>query len=478
VPTSSADIKDDTIDSADYAGGSIDAEHLAADIVDETKIADDGIDSEHYNDGSIDAVHLAADIIDETKIADDGIDSEHYNDGSIDEDHLAAALAFDDGDLLNLGGITMSGTNDEGLVLPAWANVTPTTDQAYLTYDSSANALKVYEGGWVTIGATAAPIDALYVTLQVDGTLSAERVLTESTQGIDFTDGGANSTLTVSIDTTEVDATTWSDAANASNTWTFDVSGTNTTMIAGSAMMSFSHDVTVTGNDIVFGNAETLSNATNGSIIATDGTNEIAIFKTVGSAAAEITISPATTGNNPVISATGENDAGIVFQNAEGEEYLLLDSVGTDKNYLKVLSSATGTGLDNQVSLAAVGDDTNIGMIIDTKGTGTLTLGTADTNFVVTSDAFTVGEAGAVSGVTTLAMTSTLTGATGATLGSATTDATNDLIMIMGNRADDPTTTMAMSDDVNGDFSIVLTNGDDADITLTATDDIYLDFRR
>lgn len=54
------EILDDTIDSADYAAGSIDAEHLAADIVDETKIADDGIDSEHYNDGSIDLVHLAA----------------------------------------------------------------------------------------------------------------------------------------------------------------------------------------------------------------------------------------------------------------------------------------------------------------------------------------------------------------------------------------------------------------------------------
>ena len=88
----SADIKDDTIESADYAAGSIDAEHLAADIIDETKIADDGIDSEHYNNGSIDAVHLAADIIDETKIADDGINSEHYNDGSVDFVHLGTDL--------------------------------------------------------------------------------------------------------------------------------------------------------------------------------------------------------------------------------------------------------------------------------------------------------------------------------------------------------------------------------------------------
>ncbi len=35
------------------------------------------------------ALGVAADAIDEAKIADDGIDSEHYNNGSIDEAHLA-----------------------------------------------------------------------------------------------------------------------------------------------------------------------------------------------------------------------------------------------------------------------------------------------------------------------------------------------------------------------------------------------------
>ncbi len=73
LPAGSIDgteLLDDTVDSADYAAGSIDAEHLAADIIDETKIADNGIDSEHYNDGSIDAVHIAADVITHTYIAD------------------------------------------------------------------------------------------------------------------------------------------------------------------------------------------------------------------------------------------------------------------------------------------------------------------------------------------------------------------------------------------------------------------------
>jgi hypothetical protein len=63
---------------------------LAADLIDETKLADDSIDSEHYNDGSIDHAHLAGDCVDGDNIADDSVDSEHYVDGSIDHAHLAA----------------------------------------------------------------------------------------------------------------------------------------------------------------------------------------------------------------------------------------------------------------------------------------------------------------------------------------------------------------------------------------------------
>jgi len=54
------------------------------------------INSDHYVDGSIDAIHLAADVIDETKIADDGIDSEHYNDGSIDLAHMSSVSVDSD----------------------------------------------------------------------------------------------------------------------------------------------------------------------------------------------------------------------------------------------------------------------------------------------------------------------------------------------------------------------------------------------
>ena len=66
--------------------------------------------------------------------------------------------------------------------------------------------------------------------------------------GIDVTNGVG--TITLDFDSTEIDATTWSDSANVSNLWTFDVSGTDTTMLAGSGLMSFSHDIAVLGDNI------------------------------------------------------------------------------------------------------------------------------------------------------------------------------------------------------------------------------------
>ena len=67
---------------------------LPAGQITSTAMAVNSIDSDSYVDGSIDAVHLAADIVDESKIADDGVDSEHYNDGSVDNVHLSNDAAL------------------------------------------------------------------------------------------------------------------------------------------------------------------------------------------------------------------------------------------------------------------------------------------------------------------------------------------------------------------------------------------------
>lgn len=56
-----------------------------------------------------------------------------------------------------------------------------------------------------------------------------------------------------SFTSTAVDDTTWSDGSNATNTWTFDVSGTDHTMVAGNGVVTFGDAVIVT--DIFTANA-------------------------------------------------------------------------------------------------------------------------------------------------------------------------------------------------------------------------------
>ena len=66
----------------------------------------------------------------------------------------------------------------------------------------------------------------------------------EGGTGIDVSDDGDGS-VTLGFDSTELDDLTWSSGLNAVNTWTFDVSGQDTTMKAGDGIMTFSHDVDV-----------------------------------------------------------------------------------------------------------------------------------------------------------------------------------------------------------------------------------------
>ena len=109
----------------------------------------------------------------------------------------------------------------------------------------------------------------------------------DATEGyaIDLT-GVDDVSMTIDWDATEVDALTWSDGANASNTWTMDLSGTNVSLIYSSALLSLtggftcSLDLIVTGGDITLGTSKIFSGGDTTSlnlIDAIDATTESTI---------------------------------------------------------------------------------------------------------------------------------------------------------------------------------------------------------
>ena len=99
-----------SIDSDEYIDGSIDREHLAADIVDGTKIADDAINSEHYTDGSIDTAHIADLNVTGAKLALDHRSSGNADDVKTGNQH---DYIFFDGDV----GISFFTANAEDMRL-------------------------------------------------------------------------------------------------------------------------------------------------------------------------------------------------------------------------------------------------------------------------------------------------------------------------------------------------------------------------
>ena len=156
-----------SIDSDEYIDGSIDREHLAADIIDGTKIADDAIDSEHYADGSIDTAHIADNQITLAKMAGIARGKIIYGDASGDPAVLApgtnAQVLSTDGTDLTWTDISVSSLAADNLSAGD-AAILLTTSSGNITIDAAANdsdiILKGTDGGadttFLTIDGSAA----------------------------------------------------------------------------------------------------------------------------------------------------------------------------------------------------------------------------------------------------------------------------------------------------------------------------------
>ena len=184
------------------------------------------------------------------------------NDKAIAAAQLADVITRPDGSFIDLSGITPSNSTDEGIALPNWANVTPTSDKNFVTIDRSANALKFYNGGWVTVTPSGAPTTSKYLTLGYDATLSNEELFTPGV-GLAATDAGANSTYTLAVDLSTLvgNQTLWN-GSQSSRTLTFNLSGTDPVFTIGSSSVDLTTGTLKQGGtQVVLGSLGTTDNA-------------------------------------------------------------------------------------------------------------------------------------------------------------------------------------------------------------------------
>ncbi len=114
-----------------------------------------------------------------------------------------------------------------------------------------------------------------------------------------------------------------------------------------------------------------------------DQNEPMLVLEPVAGGVNEITISNAASGNNPTIACTnvdagGDDDQGITFQNQDGEEMLILDSVAASVNEVTITSAAAG----GNPSIAATGGDGDADLLIDADGAGNVTIGNVSTGVV------------------------------------------------------------------------------------------------
>ena len=121
--------------------------------------------------------------------------------------------------------------------------------------------------------------------------------------------------------------------------------------------------------------------------------NEIIRLTNTSSAQNELNVTNAATGNSPILSATGDDTnidliikpkgtGAILLKDGDGNELINTSRTASAVNGITIGNAATGNG----PTLSASGDDTNIDLNIEGKGTGEIKLG-SNINFLNDTDA-------------------------------------------------------------------------------------------
>lgn len=280
-------------------------------------------------------------------------------------------------------------------------------------------------GLWIRTGGGGgggAPVDATYVVMSFNSTLTAERKLTAGTNVV-ITDGGANSNVTISAAPTDPGNPLTSVQTNQGGIFYGD--------------LGFLYDITT--DQVSLGEA----NGTTGSIKFFNNSNLFSTTLNPGVAASDLTIKlftslPGSGSECVQISSTGQlsttgsacssggggiggsgtvpqvayfsgtttlsSSPGIVFntptqatidlpiltdgiQDANGNNLVLISVAASAVNYFNWTNAATG----NAPIFAASGSDTNVNLDLDAKGTGEIRFKQAAYSIPVTlSDASTI----------------------------------------------------------------------------------------
>ena len=332
------------IDSDHYTDLSIDREHLSNDIIDGSKLADDAVDSEHITDGAIDLVHMSANSVDSDQYVDgsidlihmsaNSVDSDQYVDGSIDREHLAA-------DVIDGTKIDDDAVDSEHIAAGA-------IDLEHMSANS-VDSDQYVDGSIDLVHMSANSVDS---DQYVDGSIDLVHMSANSVDSDQYVDGSIDEehladgavTSTKIADDTIVNADINSSAAiagskiNMSLNQLSDVNvgtpgaGQDDQVLAwDNANSEFALTTVSTGgggiSDIVDDSTPQLGGMldVNGNSIG-DGTLELLSFSETASAVNEFTIANAVTGNDPVLSATGDDTNIGITINPKGTGDINLDA--------------------------------------------------------------------------------------------------------------------------------------------------------
>lgn len=253
--------------------------------------------------------------------------------------------------------------------------------------------------------------------LQYDGTklTVTNAVFTTATATTLCLDTCETAWPTANFDSTAVDATTWSDGTNASNIWTFDLSGTDTTITFGSDLFTLNGGLTLTtGNNFIIGTTQWNSGdaldidvasldtsdddfldvtaggigvgtLTDGGVLLGNGTGDLVAMSVLANGA--IIVGDGTT--DPVALTAFTSSTGDLIHEAGGLEadvsgytnglYGQLSGATADVDTIAEIETAIGGATNILTETEIDGSSELLALMDDETGTGALVFGTSPT---------------------------------------------------------------------------------------------------